>query len=124
MHVCDMTVTYLRGGLSSCSVVWVSVQYFFLKFIKFWCNCANISFKRFKTLQWTAEPTWREPLHAEVHVGRGKADGEDAAELGRAEQKKEKRQKEAAAEGLDMPGEGRDRKDMLQRWAQRLSGKA
>ena len=75
-------------------------------------------------IQWTAEPTWREPLHAEVHVGRGKADGEDAAELGRAEQEKEKAQKEAAAEGLDMLGDGRDRKDMLQRWAQRLRGKA
>ena len=75
-------------------------------------------------IQRTAEPKWREPLHAEVHVGRGKADGEDAAELDRAEQEKEKRQKEAAAEGLDMLGDGRDRKDMLQRWAQRLRGKA
>ena len=75
-------------------------------------------------IQWTAEPTWREPLHAEVNVGRRKADGEDDAELGRAEQEKEKRQKEAAAEGLDMLGDGRDRKDMLQRWAQRLRGKA
>ena len=51
-----------------------------------------------------------------------KPDGEYAAELGRAEQEKEKRQKEAAAEGLDMLGDGRDRKDMLQRWAQRLGG--
>ena len=75
-------------------------------------------------VQWTAEPTLREPLHGEVHVGRGKADGEDAAELGRAEQGKEKRQKEAAAEGLDMLGDGRDRKDMLQIWAERLRGKA
>ena len=75
-------------------------------------------------IQWTAEPTWREPLHAEVYVWRGKADGEDAAELGRAEQEKEKRQKEAAAEGLDMLADRRDRKDSLQRWAQRLRGKA
>ena len=75
-------------------------------------------------IQWMAEPTWREPLHTEVHVGRGKSGGEDAAELGRAEQEKEKRRKEAAAEGLDMFGDGRDRKDMLQRWAQRLRGKA
>ena len=75
-------------------------------------------------IQSMAEPTWRELLHAEVHVGRRKADGEDAAELGRAEQENEKRQKEAAAEGLDMLGDGRDRKDMLQRWAQRLRGKA
>ena len=35
MHVCDMTLTYLRGGVSTCSLVWVSFQYFFLKFIKF-----------------------------------------------------------------------------------------
>ena len=35
MDECDMTLTYLRGGLSACSVVWVSVEYFFLKFIKF-----------------------------------------------------------------------------------------
>ena len=56
-------------------------------------------------IQWMAEPTWREPLHAEVHKGRGKLDGEDAAELGRAEQQIEKRQKEAAAELLDMLGE-------------------
>ena len=75
-------------------------------------------------IQWTKEPTRSEPLHAEVHKGQGKADGEDAAELGRAEQEKEKRQKEAAAEGLDMLGDGRDRKDNFQRWAQRSRGKA
>ena len=57
-------------------------------------------------------------------MGRGRVDGEDAAELGRAEQEKEKCQIEAAAEGLDMLGDGRDRKDMLQRWAQRLRGNA
>ena len=74
-------------------------------------------------IQWTAEPTWREPLHAEVHKGQGKADGEEAAELGGAEQEKEKCQKEAAAEGLDMLGDGRDRKDMLQRWAQKMRGR-
>ena len=75
-------------------------------------------------IQWMAEPTWREPRHPEGQVGRGKADGEDAAELDRAQKEKEKRQKEAAAEGLDMQGDGRDRKDMLQEWAQRLRGKA
>ena len=75
-------------------------------------------------IQWMAEPTWREQLHPEGQVGRGKADGADAAELDRAEKEKEKRQKEAAAEGLDMLGDGRDRKDMLQKWAQRLRGKA
>ena len=34
MHVCEVTLTYLRGGLSTCSVVWVHFQYFFLKFMK------------------------------------------------------------------------------------------
>ena len=55
---------------------------------------------------------------------RGRADGKDAAKLDRAEKEKERLQKEAAAEGLDMLGDGRDRKDMLQKWAQRLTGKA
>ena len=36
-------------------------------------------------IQWMAEPKWREPLHPEGQVGRGKADGADAAELDRAE---------------------------------------
>ena len=62
-------------------------------------------------IQWTAEPTWREPLHAEGQVGRGRAHGEDAAGLGREEQEKEKRQKDAAADGLDMLEHGRDRKE-------------
>ena len=75
-------------------------------------------------IQWMAEPTWREPLHPEGQVGREKADRADAAELERAQKEKEKRQKEAAAEGLDMLGDGRDRMDMVQKWAQRLRGKA
>ena len=29
-----MTLAYLRGGLSTCSVVWVEVEFFSLKFIK------------------------------------------------------------------------------------------
>ena len=74
--------------------------------------------------QWTAEPTWREPLHSEGKLGRGRADWKDAAELDRAENEKERCQKEAATEGVDMLGDGRDRKDMLQKWAQRLWGKA
>ena len=32
MHACEMTLTYLRGGLSTCSVVWVHFRYFFLMF--------------------------------------------------------------------------------------------
>ena len=71
-----------------------------------------------------AEPPWRELLHPEGQVGIGKADGADAAELDRAANEKEKRQKVAAAEGLDMLRDGRDRHDMLQKWAQRLRGKA
>ena len=34
MHACEMTLAYLRGGLSTCSVVWVEFEYFSLKFIK------------------------------------------------------------------------------------------
>ena len=34
MHACEMTLTYLRGGLSTCSVVSVPFQHFFPKFIK------------------------------------------------------------------------------------------
>ena len=33
MHACEMTLAYLRGGLSTCSVVWVEFEYFSLKFI-------------------------------------------------------------------------------------------
>ena len=34
MHACEMTLAYLRGGLSTCSVVWVRLRCFSLKFIK------------------------------------------------------------------------------------------
>ena len=34
MHACEMTLAYLRGGLSAGSVLWVEFQYFSLKFIK------------------------------------------------------------------------------------------
>ena len=44
MHVCDMTLTYLRGGLSTCSVVWGSVLYLFLKFLKFLMQLCKNSF--------------------------------------------------------------------------------
>ena len=38
-----MTLTYLRGGLSTWSVLWVPFQYFFLKFIKILMQlCKNI----------------------------------------------------------------------------------
>ena len=34
MHACEMTLAYLRGGLSTCSAVWVEFEYFSRKFIK------------------------------------------------------------------------------------------
>ena len=46
-----------------------------------------------------------------------------AAELHRADKEKEKREREAAAEEIDVLGTGRDRKDMVRKWAQRLRGK-
>ena len=50
MHPCDMTLTYLRGALSICSVVGGSVQYFFLKFITFLMQlCKDFLLKAFKT---------------------------------------------------------------------------
>ena len=75
-------------------------------------------------IEWRSEPTWGEPLHTEVPRGPRRAQGEDAAELRRAEQEKKKRQREATAEDLVILGNGRDRKDMPQKWAQRLRGKA
>ena len=33
MHACEMTLTYLRGGLLTCSVVLVEFEYFSLKFL-------------------------------------------------------------------------------------------
>ena len=49
MHVCEMTLTYLRGGLLTCSVVWVEFEYVSLKFIKILINCAKLSFRTLKT---------------------------------------------------------------------------
>ena len=33
MQACEMTLAYLRGGLTTCSVVWVDFRYFSLKVI-------------------------------------------------------------------------------------------
>ena len=33
MHVSGITLAYLKGGLFTCSVVWVQFEYFSLKFI-------------------------------------------------------------------------------------------
>ena len=75
-------------------------------------------------IQWKSEPTWWEPLHAEVLRGPERAEGEDAADLSRAEKEKEKRQREAFVDVLDILGDRRNRNDMLLRWAQRLRGKS
>ena len=34
MHACEMTLAYLRGVLSTCSVVWVEFEYFSLMFLE------------------------------------------------------------------------------------------
>ena len=34
MHACEVTLAYLRGGSSTCSVVWVEFEYLSLKFMK------------------------------------------------------------------------------------------
>ena len=48
MHACEMTLTYLRGGLSTCSVVWVSFPYFFLKLMKIVMQLCKRFFYNFK----------------------------------------------------------------------------
>ena len=48
MHACEMTMTYLRGGLSTCSVVWVSFQCVFLQFIKILMQLCKKFFYNFK----------------------------------------------------------------------------
>ena len=50
MHACEMALAYLRGGLSTCSVVWVEFEYFSLKFIKILMQlCKKFSFRTLKT---------------------------------------------------------------------------
>ena len=50
MHACDMTLTYLRGGLPTCSVVWGSVQYVFIRFTKSMMQlCKNLFQNLLKT---------------------------------------------------------------------------
>ena len=59
MHACEMILTYLRGGLSGRSVVWVSFQYFFLQFIKISMQlCRNFlyNFKRYGSYLLFLEP--------------------------------------------------------------------
>ena len=66
--------------------------------------------------QWKSEPTLGEPLHAVVLRRPGRAESEDTVELNRAEREKEKHQRKAAAESLDILGNRRGRKDMLLKW--------
>ena len=49
MHACEMTLTYLRGGLSTCSVVWVHFQYFFVTFIHIVMQLCKNFIENFKT---------------------------------------------------------------------------
>ena len=64
-------------------------------------------------IQWKSGPLCREPLHTGVLKEPRRAVNWDISELHRAVQEKEKRKREAAAEELDILGNGRDRKDML-----------
>ena len=48
MHACEMRLTYLRSGLSTCSVVWVHCRYVFPKFIKFLMQLCKNFFLNFK----------------------------------------------------------------------------
>ena len=47
MHACDMTLTYLRGGLSTWSVVWLSLKSFLVKVIKSLVQLCKIFFQKF-----------------------------------------------------------------------------
>ena len=49
MHACAMTLAYLRGGLSTCSVVWVDFRYFSLQFIKVLMQLCKNFLYNFKT---------------------------------------------------------------------------
>ena len=42
-------------------------------------------------IQWMAEPTWREPLHSEGKVGRGKADGTEQRKKMRSTRRRQRR---------------------------------
>ena len=66
MHACEMTLTYLRGGLSTCSVVWVSFQYFLLQFVKDLmqrCKTFLYNFKNYSSYLLFLEPFTPAQLH-------------------------------------------------------------
>ena len=51
MHACEMTLAYLRGGLSTCSMVWVEFEYFSLKFIQILMQLCKTFLSNFKKLR-------------------------------------------------------------------------
>ena len=63
MHACEMTLAYLRGGLSTCSVVWVEFEYFSLKFINIVMQLCKISFRTLRTTAHTFFFKSRSRLH-------------------------------------------------------------
>ena len=60
MHACQVTPTYLRGGLSTCSMAWVHIQYFFPKFIKCLMQLWTNFFQNFKN--YGSNPPFPEPF--------------------------------------------------------------
>ena len=66
MHACEMTLTWLRGGLSTYSVVWDPFQYLFLKFINIlmqMCNNVLYNFQIYGSYLLSLEPvTLAEPF--------------------------------------------------------------
>ena len=61
MHACEMTLTYLRGALATCSVVWVHFRYFFLKFIN---NLMQLCKNIFRTLKNRLIPSLSRAVYA------------------------------------------------------------
>ena len=48
MHACEMTLAYLKGGFSTCSVVWEEFEYSSLKFMKFLMQLCKYFLHNFK----------------------------------------------------------------------------
>ena len=74
-------------------------------------------------IPWKSGPIWGEQMHSKVRGDQGQDERGDTVELHRADKEKEKRGREAETEEMDILGTGRDRKDMVQKWAQQLRGK-
>ena len=69
MHACEMTLAYLRGGLSTRSVMWVHFRYFSLKVINVLmqlCKSFLWNFKNYVSYLTFPEPfTLAQPLYLE-----------------------------------------------------------